>query len=166
MQTTGVCAGCGKPTTPTKFAGKPHKWCSEKCRKGSYGQSCIDCGVRTSYGAEAARVPDPRCPTCAVVARTIWTPETIVAAIREWADIYGEPPASSDWNPYQCRAQLGDEARAARFEQDDRWPWFAAVVRAFGSWGEGVRAAGFDARPAHGGGGNVARRRSQRALAA
>jgi hypothetical protein len=56
-----TCPGCG-----AKIVGDPRrKWCSERCRKGSYGDPCIDCGARTTFGAESARVPEPRCLSCA-----------------------------------------------------------------------------------------------------
>lgn len=56
-----ACAGCD-----AEIAGDPRrKWCSERCRKASYGDPCIDCGARTAFGAETARVPEPRCLSCA-----------------------------------------------------------------------------------------------------
>lgn len=63
-QTGRLCARCGETLAPNKGPGRARKWCSEKCRKGSYGQPCMDCGARTSYGAESARVPEPRCDPC------------------------------------------------------------------------------------------------------
>lgn len=83
-------------------------------------------------------------------------------AIQEWAELYGEPPAIPDWNAWQARHELGDEARAVRHEGSG-WPSHTTVYYHFGSWGAALEAAGFDARPAHGGGGNQLRRRSMRA---
>lgn len=59
------CAGCGSPLAPSG-GNRPRKWCSERCRKGSYGDPCVGCGMRTVYGAEAARVPEPRCAPCRI----------------------------------------------------------------------------------------------------
>jgi hypothetical protein len=35
-----------------------------KARKAVHGQPCVDCGARTSYGAESRHVPEPRCGRC------------------------------------------------------------------------------------------------------
>lgn len=59
-----TCAGCGEPLVVTNKFDRRRKWCSAKCRKGSYGDLCVDCGGRTVYGAETARVPEPRCADC------------------------------------------------------------------------------------------------------
>lgn len=138
-----------------------------RARKDRYRQPCVDCGAMTS-GCNGLR-DTPRCVTCANRkngrGKTVWTREKIIAAIREWAAEHGEPPAGADWNANQAR-RLGDEARARRFEDDPRWPWFSIVTRAFGSWNAGIRAAGYTPRIPHGGGENVARRRDQRAKAA
>lgn len=32
-----------------------------------------------------------------------WTREAIIAAIREWTDWYGRPPAKKDWDPHRAR---------------------------------------------------------------
>jgi Homing endonuclease associated repeat len=159
------CAGCGGPLPPRKGPGAPQKWCSERCRKASYGDPCVDCGKRTCYGAESARIPEPRCPTCSVNHLKIWTCEAIVCAIQEWAAEYGEPPAICDWNAWQSRA-LGDEERARRYEAGKgRWPCHQKVYQEFGSWNAAVEAAGFEGRAAHGGNGNWRRRRAERAAA-
>lgn len=60
-----VCQGCGGPLPPSKPHGRPRKWCSGRCRKRSYGDPCVDCGAKTRYGAEMARIPEPRCVDCA-----------------------------------------------------------------------------------------------------
>lgn len=59
-----TCAGCGAELPTYPVSNRPRKWCSGKCRKASYGDPCIDCGQRTVYGAETARVPAPRCDGC------------------------------------------------------------------------------------------------------
>lgn len=140
-----------------------------KARKRRYDQPCVDCGVTTS-GSEGLR-DEPRCLRCAMIrdadARRIWTPEKVVERIREWAELYGEPPAATDWNPTQARQFKHDEARARRFEDaDGHWPHHTSVVRQCGSWNAAIVAAGFEPRVAHGGGGNQHRRQSVRRKAA
>lgn len=158
-----LCEGCGRELDKPQKPGRPRKWCSERCRKRSYGDPCVDCGSPTRFGAETARVPEPRCLQCAAVARTVWTQAAIIAAIHDWNADYGEPPAASDWNPFLLRTVLHDESREARWhETPGRWPWHITVKKAFGSWNEAIAAAGFKTRPRGGGGVNVARRRSER----
>lgn len=164
---SGVCHGCGAQLPPKTWAGRERIWCSERCRKASYGDPCVDCGKRTSLGAEHKRVPEPRCLSCAMKHRRRWTPELVIAAIREWAAESGEVPSINDWNPWYARNVLGDEARARGFEDaDGRWPSFSTPVRLFGSWNTAIFAAGFESRQPDGGGGNERRRRSERAKAA
>lgn len=135
------CQGCGGPLPP-----RARKWCSERCRKGSYGDPCVDCGARTVYGAETKRVPEPRCVPCENARRTVWTQEIIIDRIREWVALYDTPPAMPDWNPVQARI-INDPERARRFyAAEGHWPWFMRVIERFGSWNAGVAAAGFEPR--------------------
>jgi hypothetical protein len=119
----------------------------------------VDCGAKTRFGAERARVPEPRCDPCARAYRKIWTPEAIVCAVQEWNAVYGEPPAIADWNPWCARHDYHDEARARRFETDACWPIFSVVIREFGNWNTAIIAAGFEPRAGHGGAGNHFRQR-------
>lgn len=126
-------------------------------RKRSYAGVCIDCGTSTS-GSEGVR-SEPRCHQCAVVKagfeKTVWTRDALVLAIQEWTAIYGDPPRTSDWCPWQARS-MGHESRARRFEDaDGHWPSFTTVVEAFGSWNAAVSAAGL--RPRQPGGNRRAR---------
>jgi hypothetical protein len=155
----GVCAGCGVGLPPSR-GNRPRKWCSEGCRKASYGDPCVDCGARTCSGAEKARVAEPRCPACSYRHRSRWTEEVIVARIREWVAVHGEPPAKADWTPADAR-RCNDEERALRFERaDGYWPCGTSVIERFGSWSAAVVAAGFVPRPRFGVAVNHARRRS------
>jgi len=136
-----------------------------KQRKERYRQPCVDCGAPTSGGE--GRKETPRCVRCAPVyfapLQTIWTAGRIIEAIQDWARIYGEPPSSVDWNSWSARNVLHDEARASRFERGNgRWPWFTYVHRTFGSFNEGLLAAGYEPRAPHGGAGNELRRRNRR----
>lgn len=138
-----------------------------RARKTRYAQPCMDCGVPTS-GSEGWR-DEPRCLACARAHRDdkIWTQDAIVLAIQEWIAEYGDPPSVNDWGPYRARHALGDEERAARFEQaDGAWPSVTTVYATFGSFNAALVAAGLNPRAAHGGGGNERRRRPARAKAA
>lgn len=116
---------------------------------------CVDCGTLI----EGTHLDAQRCPPCAAQERTVWTPEAVVCAIQEWADIHGEPPAAPDWNPWSARHEIHDEARAQRFEDDACWPHQTSVVRAWGTWNKAIAAAGFTPRTPNGGGDNALRRR-------
>jgi len=136
-----------------------------KQRKQRYRQPCVDCGAVTS-GAEG-RKETPRCQPCAAwrsgAAQQIWTPGRVIEAIQDWAAIYGEPPSSVDWNPWAARHVVHDEERARRWERaDGRWPWFTIVHQRFGSFSEGLLAAGFQPRDPVGSVENQKRRRSMR----
>jgi hypothetical protein len=174
MITTCLGRGCHNLLLPRHLRGpscrREVKWCSERCRKTKYSVPCVDCG--TLLNGSGGRGPDAavRCVQCANAHngadRKIWTREAVVSAMREWAALYGEPPAEPDWNPHRAD-DLGDPDRANRFRLAyGRWPWFNTVFRAWGSWNAALVAAGFEPRPAHGGGVNVARRRNQRAKVA
>lgn len=56
----------------------------------------------------------------------IWSRESILAAIREWAEEQGGPPLSSDW-------------RAAGYGH----PSSRTVALRFGTWNDAIAAAGF-----------------------
>lgn len=136
----------------------------DKARKATYDMVCVDCGGRVS-GTEGPR-EQPRCLRCSGVfygkQNTKWTEERVIEAIRWWNSEYGEPPSAHDWNATACRKQLHDEDRAVRFERlfaEGKVPWFNTVVLRFGSWNQGLEAAGFTGRIATGGGGNMRRMR-------
>lgn len=68
------------------------------------------------------------------------TSAEILAAIRRWNDLYGEPPTMADWDPYRAR-QTGQAWRIARYDQGD-WPSARTVRNHFGRLSEAVAAAG------------------------
>lgn len=77
-----ACHGCGAKLPPLKAQGRPRKWCSERCRKASYGDPCVDCGASTVYGAERARVPEPRCASCRVALDHARRVDLVLAMLR------------------------------------------------------------------------------------
>lgn len=62
----------------------------------------------------------------------IWTKEAIVFAIQRWAHEFGDPPTSKCWNG--ARRPPG-------------YPSAQTVKEKFGTWNNGIRAAGFQPRP-------------------
>lgn len=152
------CEGCGTEVrqNPT---GRLRKWCSDRCRKRQYGGTCRDCGAHTDGSNGAAGAPD-YCITCIGAHRErLWTRETCIAAIKWWADLYGEPPGALDWwspDPAQVRGNAVRAERYARLHAEGKIPHHHSVRRVFGSWNAGIEAAGFTPRVAHGGDGNIA----------
>lgn len=63
-----VCAGCGESLPPTKpSAGRPRKWCSDRCRKDQYRPSCVDCGALLNGSDGLGPNRALRCRTCSKV---------------------------------------------------------------------------------------------------
>jgi hypothetical protein len=73
-----------------------------------------------------------------------WSKQTVIAAIREWARLYGAPPVAGEWNPSLAK-RLGHNERVERFYAG-RWPNYRTVVNVLGGWNEAIRAAGFAPR--------------------
>src|SRR6185369_5365354 len=72
-----------------------------------------------------------------------WTRDSIITKIREWNELYGEPPCSADWNPSLARWRA-QEWRADRY-REGFWPSTNAAKRPFdGSFDAAVRAAGLE----------------------
>ena len=94
----------------------------------------VELGVVRSRGPAPA--PQPR--------STAYSAAEILAAVRRWADRYGEPPTDLDWNPGRAR-RLGQQWRVERFE-DDAWPSADMVRRRFASFNSAVEEAGFKPR--------------------
>lgn len=126
-----VCKGCGTALPPKTWQGRDRVWCSERCRKRQYDLTCVECGGRVD-GTTPGKIPnldEPVCASCAAGHYAIWTPEAIVCAIQEWADIHGEPPRATDWH-----------------SQDETHPWFSTVLWRFGTWNAAIEAAGLTPR--------------------
>lgn len=137
-----LCLTCETPLPPAR--GRPRKFCSDRCRKAQYARPCTDCGQAMSGDYGRSTKGPQRCPSCATAARTMWTRDTIVAAIHGWVARYGAIPAATDWNPSQARAR-GLDWRADRF-LEGVWPFQATVQKVFGSWSAAISAAGYQPR--------------------
>jgi hypothetical protein len=59
-----------------------------------------------------------------------WTEEAIIEAIQQWNLLHGRPPRIKDW----------------RLAQPPHWPSVYTAVDRFGTWGQALRAAGFDCK--------------------
>jgi len=69
----------------------------------------------------------------------------ILAAIRDWTRIYGEPPATADWAPARARGG-GQLWRVERYYAGS-WPSTKTVIRRFGTFSAAIRQAGLIPRP-------------------
>src|SRR3954451_3887300 len=75
-----------------------------------------------------------------------WTVEEVIAALQQWAREEGGPPRSIDWDPATGRGQGLLPPGAMRWEREfPRWPSAKVVSIRFGSFSEGLQAAGLPA---------------------
>jgi hypothetical protein len=117
-----------------------------RARKASYGGRCDTCGRRTDGSNGRAKAPT-RCAPCehANPRHRYWTRELVIDAIREFARLYGRPPAATDWNPAHAR-NLGHPEKIDRFYDDACWPSSVTVLHIFDSWNTAITAAGHTPR--------------------
>jgi hypothetical protein len=94
---------------------------------------------------DVPRLESPPTPA-GVTRRSRFTPDAIVDAIQRWADRYGEPPTSVDWDAARAR-RVGHVWRATRFEAGE-WPSTRVTSGVFGSFNAAIEAAGYIPRPA------------------
>lgn len=116
-----------------------------RARKESYRGRCVDCGKPTC-GSDGRNKAPQRCVACHAKHRTYWTRERIITALRDWAERYGSPPTSVDWNPWLLKSDDLGMTRA-RFEIND-CPPVSRVQGVFGSWNAALEAAGLETRRA------------------
>lgn len=131
MTTARPCAGAVRGCTSSVQGHPNRKWCSERCRKAQYDVPCIDCGTRCN-GTTPSR-HGGRCTACDHARHTKWTRDTILAALRAWADQHeGESPSADDW----------------RTNGDGREPHppTATVQALFVTWNAAIAAAGLSTR--------------------
>lgn len=124
------------------------KWCSDRCRKRTlYSGECVDCGRRTEGIASGLERESKRCRGCSTRHARKVAREGYIESIREWAELYGEPPTAADWHiaPSQLAKMHPDRRREAlaRHSNGRSWPYSSGVVQFFGSWNAALLAAGF-----------------------
>lgn len=69
--------------------------------------------------------------------------QEVIALVREWFDIYGEPPREIDWDPAKARRH-GQADVATRFEEAGVWPRASRAKDLFsGRWTNMIISAGF-----------------------
>lgn len=106
-----------------------------RARKASYGGTCVDCGARTDGSNGPGDAPE-RCKLCSPRARTLWTREVCIAALRAFHDEHGRVPTSgelgggSDWH-----------------DRVEGLPTLWTLQGKFGSAAAAMRAAGLEPRP-------------------
>jgi HNH endonuclease len=91
--------------------------------------SCRDCG--------GPAVTTDRCPRCAArrASQPRWTREQVIRAVRAWVREESRAPTSGDWTPT-------NDATRKWGREYPRWPSYMTVSTWFGSWREGLDAAG------------------------
>jgi AraC-like DNA-binding protein len=123
------------PTTVKAYFYDPT---GEKARavKARYVGVCRGCGAYTQprNGKVDAYAYCKACHPGAI--ERCWTPERVIAAMREWHACYGRLPSSYDWSRTHARRRGGEAlGRLAKGE----WPAASIVTRLFGTW-EDARA--------------------------
>jgi hypothetical protein len=114
-------------------------------RKAKTNGVCIDCGGRTVGDGSTTPM---RCRRCNGQHERALTRQYILDSFADWFERFGVPPAAYEWNPALCRAKSKrpDDCFArglARNLTSGRpWPPLSSVHNHFGSWNEGLRAAG------------------------
>lgn len=72
-----------------------------------------------------------------------WTPQRVLAALRDWAEEFGEPPRSYEWAVAAARNAGQENGRVRRWAAEyPRWPGTGPVIRCFGSWSAALEVAG------------------------
>jgi AraC-like DNA-binding protein len=111
----------------------------EKARavKARYVGVCRGCGAYTQprNGKGDAYAYCKACHPGAIEPR--WTLESVLAAMREWRERYGQLPTSYDWSRTHAQRRGGEALE--RLGQGS-WPAASVVSAAFGSWA-GARSA-------------------------
>lgn len=104
-----------------------------RARKEGYRGTCRRCGGPTTGGDGRAKAPTICAACCAIEQHEnrYWTRARIVAAIQRFAEENGRPPLAPEWNS------------AGHGQNGDGYPGPAFVIREFGSWANGIEAAGF-----------------------
>jgi hypothetical protein len=72
-----------------------------------------------------------------------WSADRIVDALQDWLRVTGDPPRIYEWVPSSARALGLYNAHCRMWEREHpRWPSATTVAKYFGSWSDGLAAAG------------------------
>jgi DNA-binding CsgD family transcriptional regulator len=104
---------------------------------------CEDCGKPVR--SDSASRPSRHCVVCQGKAQRVWTEQLIVAAIKRWATLYGEPPSAQSWSSGNA------SPRDLRRFREGNWPSTTSAVNRFGCWADARAAAGYPVEHANGG---------------
>jgi len=112
----------------------------EKARavKARYVGACRGCGSDTQprNGKGDAYAYCKACHPGAIQVR--WTQERLLAAMREWCELYGRLPTSHDWSRTHASRRGG---QALERLAKDQWPAASVVIGLFGTWAAARTAA-------------------------
>ena len=75
-----------------------------------------------------------------------WTQTAVVAALRDWAQRYGEVSSPIDWDRWAAYEHCGAGKVARLVEHPTPLPSVTTVIMRFGSWKAAIAAAGLEAR--------------------
>jgi hypothetical protein len=113
----------------------------EKARavKARYVGVCRGCGAYTQprNGKGDAYAYCKACHPGAIERR--WTRERVLAAMRDWRDLYERLPSSYDWSSTQARRRGGEAVERLALGE---WPPASVVTAVFGTWRAARSAAG------------------------
>ena len=129
--------------TDDEFAERSRAVC--RANKLKYRGVCVDCGTHT-IGDAPGHAPE-RCVPCNGAHTRKLTRAWILDSFAEWHAIFGKPPVVAEWQPAMAR-YLGRQDCLDRHAATGRpWPSETSVQAHFGSWNEGVAAAGLTPTP-------------------
>jgi hypothetical protein len=98
----------------------------QHARRKRYQGVCSICGARTDGSNGRASAPSV-CAQCAPDIYRIWTRESLIFQIQQFAAQCGRAPHASEW----------------RGPRSSDYPSATSVQEVFGSWANGIEAAGF-----------------------
>lgn len=115
-------------------------------KRRAYSFRCEGCGVECKpNGRKELEARSGLCATCFGAQTRRRSRQWIIDSMHEWAHMFGAPPSAIDWNPPFARSHKYCQWKAERHASTGRpWPSVALVQSHYGSWNDGLRAAGFE----------------------
>jgi hypothetical protein len=76
-----------------------------------------------------------------------WNRDRVIAALRDWAREFGDPPRLVEWGPPEHALDATARRRAERWAAEHpRWPSPQTVINHLGSWSSALKSAGLRPR--------------------